>query len=161
MKILDVCANKRMFYFDKENIDTIYCDLYFDYKDNIKEDVTKLSFDNNTFDMVVFDPPHIQEDDKNNNRSIMAKKYGMIRGSLFEFITSAFNECFRVLKNDGVLIFKWNNRTSDYKQLLELSPYNALFGTRTKKSVSETWFIVFYKSSNMLKSNIFNTILDK
>ena len=67
-RILDVACGSRMFYFDKDNPDVVFMDNR-EYEDilcdgrrlEIKPDVIgdfrNIPFNDNTFDMVVFDPP--------------------------------------------------------------------------------------------------------
>jgi len=69
--ILDVCCGGRMFYFDKQDsrvlfqdireIDTTLCDgRAFSIKPDVVGDFTNMVFADNTFSMVVFDPPHLR-----------------------------------------------------------------------------------------------------
>ena len=66
-KILDVCCGSRMFWFDKENENTIYMD-----KRQLEDDGRKLlinpdvigdfrniPYEDNSFKLVIFDPPHL------------------------------------------------------------------------------------------------------
>ena len=39
-----------------------------------------------------------------------------------------FEECFRVLKKGGTLIFKWSDAQVNVKEILELVPHQPLFG---------------------------------
>lgn len=52
----------------------------------------------------VFDPPHLKYAGKT---GWMAKKYGRLDEHWPEMLHDGFQECMRVLKEDGVLIFKW------------------------------------------------------
>jgi hypothetical protein len=50
----------------------------------------------------------------------------------------------RVLKPDGVLVFKWNECHIPLKEIIALAPKQPLFGQRGGRSY-KTHFIVFIK----------------
>lgn len=89
--ILDVCCGSRMFWFDKENPLALFTDIR-DFEDTLCdgrkisvkpdkiEDCTNLSFADNTFKLVVFDPPHLVRAGEN---SWLAKKYGVINSPMW------------------------------------------------------------------------------
>ena len=67
--ILDVCCGSRMFWFDKNNdkvvfmdnrvLHDILCDgRKLDIEPDVVGDFRNIPFEDNTFHMVVFDPPH-------------------------------------------------------------------------------------------------------
>lgn len=58
-----------------------------------------------------------------------------------------FAECFRVLRPDGTLIFKWNEHEIPVSQILALTPHKPLFGQRCGKTAKTHW-IVFMKPGN-------------
>ena len=114
--ILDPCCGSKMFWFDKSNQlalfgdirneDTTLCDgRALEINPDVLMDFTDLPFDDNDFKLVVFDPPHLIRAGK---KSWLAKKYGTLTEDWKQDIKSGFDECFRVLAEDGVLIFKWN-----------------------------------------------------
>ena len=69
-KILDACCGSKMFWFQKDREDTVYMDIR-EYEDilcdgrklEIKPDVIgdfrNIPFQDNSFKLVVFDPPHL------------------------------------------------------------------------------------------------------
>ena len=151
-KILDVCCGSRMFWFDKKNKDAVFCDnrreahtlcdgRNLEIKPDKKMDFRKLNFPDNSFKLVVFDPPHLL---KLGKKSWMAKKYGILSENWREDISKGFSECFRVLKNDGVLIFKWNERDIKVSEILKLTDKKPLFGHTTGRSGNTKW-ICFMK----------------
>lgn len=84
-KILDACCGSRMFWFDKNNENVVFmdnrqesCTLQDGRKLEVNPDVigdfTKMPFDDETFYLVVFDPPHLLRAGKS---SWLVKKYGM------------------------------------------------------------------------------------
>lgn len=69
--ILDACCGGKMFYFDKNDsrvlfqdireIETELCDgRHFEVKPDVIGDFTNMKFEDNSFSMVVFDPPHLK-----------------------------------------------------------------------------------------------------
>ena len=148
--ILDACCGGRMFWFDKQNpavifmdnrtLDDTLCDgRSLQVKPDVVGDFRNMPFDDETFRLVVFDPPHLLHagDD-----SWLAKKYGVLDESTWrEDIRQGFSECMRALKPYGTLIFKWNEGQVDFRRLKRLFPCPPLFGQRRAK----TFWIVFMK----------------
>lgn len=141
-KILDVCCGSRMFWFDKKNKDTIYMDnreledilcdgRKLEVKPDIVADFRNIPFHDNSFHLVVFDPPHLI---KIGETSYMAKKYGKLTDNWKEDIKQGFNECMRVLKPNGTLIFKWNEQQIKLNEILNSIDYKPLFGNRRDKT---------------------------
>lgn len=150
--ILDVCCGSRMFWFDKTNEDVVFLDIRdedhvlcdgrkISIKPDIIGDFRKLPFDDNQFNLVVFDPPHLV---KLGVDSWMAKKYGILFPTWENDIEQGFSECFRVLKKNGVLIFKWNEDQILTSKILSLTPHKPLIGHISGKR-SKTHFITFMK----------------
>ena len=150
-KILDVCCGGKMFWFDKNNVDTTYMDIRkidtelcdgrkFKVDPDVIGDFRNIPFENDTFDMVVFDPPHLAKAGK---KSWLAIKYGTLSIDWEKDITKGFNECFRVLKDGAFLIFKWNEEQIKLSEILKLCDYNPLFGNKRSK----THWIVFLKGA--------------
>ena len=151
-KILDVCCGSRMFYFNKNDPRVLFCDnrqfettlcdgRHFEVNPDVVCDFTALPFDDNTYQIVVFDPPHIKT---LNETAYMAIKYGRLEGDWREMLRKGFAECFRVLKPYGTLVFKWCAVEIPVKEVLSLTPYVPLFGHRSGKR-SNTHWICFIK----------------
>lgn len=147
--ILDACCGSRMFWFDKQNKNTVFMDnrtledtLCDGRKLIIKPDVIadfrNIPFEDNSFKLVVFDPPHLV---KVGEKSWLAKKYGHLGSNWKEDIKQGFKECFRVLEPCGILIFKWNEEQIKLSEILKLTDVKALFGNKRAK----THWIVFMK----------------
>lgn len=95
-------------------------------------DFRKLALKDETFSLVVFDPPHVARAGKT---SFVADKYGYLdKDTWQEDLRKGFAECFRVLKPDGVLVFKWNECHIPLKEILPLAPAQPLFGQRGGRS---------------------------
>lgn len=84
--ILDVCCGSKMFYFNKNNplvhfndirkLEEPLCDgRMLKIEPNTQWDFRHLPVSDNTYDMVVFDPPHLV---KVGDKSWLAKKYGKL-----------------------------------------------------------------------------------
>lgn len=152
-RILDVCCGSKMFYFDKHNPDVEFCDkrdideyeYYPGRKIEIKPDTvcdfTNLPFADKSYKVVVFDPPHLKNVGDN---SWTIVKYGRLEGDWKEMLRKGFSECFRVLADDGVLIFKWNEIQIPLRDILKLAPCKPVFGTRGGKSF-QTYWVCFIK----------------
>lgn len=155
-KILDVCCGSRMFWFDKKNKDTLYLDnrvmkpkkqsngAIISVNPDIIMDFRKLDLPDNKFSLVVFDPPHIIK--RGGKNSWMVEKYGELeRDKWREDLTAGFKECFRVLKPDGILVFKWSEFDILLKDVLALTPIKPLFGHRSGKQQKTHW-VCFIKT---------------
>lgn len=158
--ILDACCGGRMMWFNKRHPNAIYIDERrllnpkFKYHKGFKVDpdmimdFRKLLFKDQSFKLVVFDPPHLSSI---NGKSWMAKKYGILEESNWkEFIKAGFEECWRVLEDNGVLIFKWSDaetskkRLKTVRQVIEVIGREPLFGHPTGK-VGKTMWMTFMK----------------
>ena len=151
-KILDACCGSRMFWFNRQHPDVLYIDnrrldtTLCDGRSLKVEpdeivDFRKMPYMDNTFKMVVFDPPHLR---KLGKKSWMAQKYGVLSESWEEDIQKGFSECWRVLDKNGTLIFKWNTRDIKIKELIKVIEHEPLFG-HTTKSGGETIWMCFMK----------------
>lgn len=169
-EILDACCGGKMFYFDKQDervlfqdirdIETTLCDgRHFEVKPDVQADFTNMPYPNETFRMVVFDPPHLL---RNVGKSKFADIYGSLNpkarptgyqhikyGSLpnqnwRDLLKRGFAECFRVLKHGGFLIFKWNETDIKVTEVLKLTPEKPIFGHISGKRANTHW-IYFMK----------------
>lgn len=148
--ILDACCGSRMFWFDKNSSDVVYMDnriLNTELSDgrklivnpDIVSDFRKIPFEDDSFYMVVFNPPHLLRAGRD---SWLAQKYGVLNTSTWETdLQKGFNECMRVLKPNGTLIFKWNSEQIATTKVLSLFGQQPLFGDRRAK----TRWMVFMK----------------
>ena len=156
MEILDVCCGGKLFYFNKRHPDLITCDLR--YEENLQfagnrvvniipdvvADFRNLPFKNESFSLVVFDPPHFK---RIGVTSYMSKKYGKLPDDWQSLIKIGFDECWRVLKTNGTLIFKWNTNQISMQAVLSCFSQMPLLGHRTTKNL-ETHWIVFFKAND-------------
>lgn len=151
-RVLDVCCGSKMFYFEKDNKDVLFCDIReeqhilcdkrkLEIIPDMILDFRNLPFESKSFKVVVFDPPHLNKLGAN---SWMAKKYGVLTNTWQDDIKSGFSECFRVLADDGVLIFKWNEIQIPLSQILKLTENKPLIGHKSGKA-SKTHWLLFVK----------------
>jgi len=147
--ILDACCGSRMFWFDKNNQSTVFMDnrtledtlcdgRKLEVKPDIVADFRNIPFADNSFKLVVFDPPHLI---RAGEKSWLAKKYGVLPTEWQEYIKSGFLECLRVLETNGTLIFKWNEEQIPLRQLISAIGQSPLFGDKRSK----TNWLVFMK----------------
>lgn len=151
-QVLDPCSGSRMFYFDRQSPDVLFCDIrnvddvqlcdgrHFSVKPDVVLSVEDLPFDDETFALVVFDPPHLTS---GNGWQVI--KYGKLPADWREWMTKAFSECWRVLKPGGSLIFKWYEYRIRLSEILECAPVKPLFGNR-RPDRSKTHWLVFFKA---------------
>lgn len=151
--VLDPCSGSRMFYFDKDDPRVLFCDSRAGVEETLCDgrmlkvdpdmvaDVTELPFLDETFALVVFDPPHLTS-----GGGWQVKKYGRLPKEWKSWMRSAFSECWRVLAPFGTLIFKWNEHHILLSQVLECAPVKPLFGNRAPYR-SKTHWIVFFKDT--------------
>jgi len=138
--ILDACCGGKMFWFNKEHPNALYIDKRRRKKGFLKKrpnfeiepdelgDFTNLKLPDKSFKLVVWDPPHTIRVSGEEN-SIIAMRYGRLLLENYEAVlVKGFNECWRVLDNYGVLIFKWGSRDKTIAEILKLFPVQPLFG---------------------------------
>lgn len=149
-KILDACCSSKMFWFDKNNPFVTYMDIR-------KEDLTccdgrvvkidpdllgdfrKMDFPDQSFKLVIFDPPHDMYAGK---KSFTAQKYGNLNKDTWQDdIKKGFDECMRVLEFDGILVFKWNEMRVTVNQILEIIQTKPLIGHKSGKANKTHWML--------------------
>lgn len=92
---------------------------------------------------MVFDPPHLKQVGEN---AWIGKKYGKLDADWPITLKKGFDECMRVLKPNGVLIFKWNEMQIPVADIFKAIGQEALFGNRCGKK-SQTHWMVFFKNT--------------
>jgi len=150
--ILDVCCGCRMFWFDKKQSNALFVDIRgpetFTTGLGIHKrtrhispdkimDFRKLDLPDNSFSLVVFDPPHLS---KLGDKSFTAKIYGKLNAITWQDdLRKGFMECFRVLKPNGVLVFKWCEFEIPLSEILKLTTEKPLFGHKSGKQQKTHW----------------------
>jgi len=137
-----------MMWFDKQNQRALFGDVRseshtlcdgraLEIKPDLVMDFTALPFDDETFRLVVFDPPHLIYAGE---KSWLRKKYGRLNAQWRESLKKGFAECFRVLKPEGILIFKWNESQIKIKEVLALTDQKPLFGHPSGRKGLTHWY---------------------
>lgn len=153
-KILDATCGSRTMWFNKKHPAAIYCDRRKEECFNIwkndrgKEerscvidpdvqcDFTNLPFDDNSFSLVVLDPPHLTGAKET---AWLVKKYGKLDETWPQMLHDGFAECMRVLKPDGVLIFKWSEYDIPADKVWKAIGQKPLFGHHSGKKSKTFW----------------------
>lgn len=146
-----------MFYFDKNDPRVLFQDIRaeemtlcdgrtFEVTPDVIGDFTSMQFADGSFSLVVFDPPHLMRNNADTPPSgWQMKKYGYLtRSNWKETLRLGFRECFRVLKDGGFLIFKWNETDIPVSKILELTDKKPILGHRVGK-LNKTHWILFMK----------------
>lgn len=157
--ILDPCCGSKMMWFDRQDERCLFGDIrnetivvtdrtrrqdgtrtiqvspdcVFDYR--------RIPFPSDSFYHVVFDPPHLVRAGK---KSWLANKYGVLGLRWKDDLRRGFEECFRVLKPNGTLVFKWNETQIPVREILECTEHKPLYGHRSGR-LSKTHWVVFIK----------------
>lgn len=149
--ILDACCGGRQFWFEKNHPNVLFVDnrvmlptIVGKGKDSrvrkcLPEEIMdfrKLDLPSNHFRLIVFDPPHLFLGEN----SYMSKSYGRLdKKNWHEDLAAGFSECFRVLKTEGILIFKWSECDIPVKEVLKLTNNRPLFGHPSGKAQKTHW----------------------
>lgn len=161
-RVLDPCCGSRMMWVNKENQDVVFGDKRrevvtvtdrshgnangtrtIQIEPDTLMDFRNLPFDDETFSLVSFDPPHLV---RAGSKSWLAAKYGKLGECWQDDLRAGFTECLRVLKPDGVLVFKWNETQVKVGEVLKLAPIKPLFGQLSGRN-SITHWLVFMKEN--------------
>jgi SAM-dependent methyltransferase len=156
--ILDACCGSKMMWFDKEHPNVLFADIReeqhtlcdgrkLEVRPDVVADFRDMPFEDNSFKMVVFDPPHLHKMGKD---AWMAKKYGVLLPTWETDLKAGFDECMRVLEPYGVLIFKWNEHQIDLNRVLSVIQARPLFGHTSGRHGKTIW-MAFMKMSKQLK----------
>ncbi len=150
--ILDTCCGPREMWFNKKHPNALYIDIRREEKGFSKHrrnlniqpdeimDFRDLKFQDKKFKMVVWDPPHSKTFGKTSEKR---KKYGVLNKETWPYdLQKGFKECWRVLDDWGVLVFKWNDGEIPFKQVLNLFHTEPLFGntSNNRKTSTTKWF---------------------
>ena len=158
--ILDPCCGSRMFWSDKSDPRVLFGDCRREsitvtdrshgradgrrvlrIDPDVLLDFRSLPYPDGTFRLVVFDPPHLV---RAGRKSWLMAKYGKLGPDWRADLRQGFAECFRVLTDGGILVFKWNETQVRVKEVLVLTPVPPLFGHISGRKGLTHW-LVFMK----------------
>ena len=152
--ILDPASSMRSFYFDKKDDRVVFGDIRekethlltnnqtIHIEPDEVMDFRAIPYSDETYQCVVFDPPHLLN---LSEKSWMRKKYGVLDKKTWQDdLTKGFAECFRVLKTNGTLIFKWNETSIPLKDILKLTDQKPVLGHPSGKRMGTHW-VLFIK----------------
>ncbi|MFA5217061.1 hypothetical protein [Sulfuricurvum sp.] len=158
--ILDACCGGKFFWLDKHHPDTLYIDIrkedavyaperpHFKIQPDMQLDYRDLPFADKSFKLIVWDPPHmLRENGMTGLSGNVIRKYGALHADTWrDDLKRGFNELWRVLDDNGTLIFKFCDREAKFEDVLKLFHTKPLFGTVTHKDRGETKWFCFFKS---------------
>jgi ubiquinone/menaquinone biosynthesis C-methylase UbiE len=163
-EILDACCGPRMMWFDSKDTRALYIDKRaelhlidptakragrrprrIEIAPDIVASFTEMPFADESFRVVVFDPPHMEGRRAGGPKGQFRRMYGALPNDWRATLRAGFSECFRVLKPHGLLVFKWAELSFGLANVLELTPHKPLFGHRI--GVHTHW-CVFLKGSS-------------
>lgn len=147
--VLDACCGPRMMWFNKGDRRALFIDKRAETHQitdarhpgrspcviapDIIADFTAMPFADESFHLVVFDPPHIKSS-RTGKLARFRKIYGVLPNDWQAMLSAGFAECFRVLRPHGMLVFKWSEHCYPLADVLALTPHQPLFGHRTTRS---------------------------
>lgn len=148
-QILDACCGGRMWWWDKAHPLAIYMDKReappgsiplrpnWNCSPDLFGDFRYMPFEDESFQLVLFDPPHIIKT-SGQPTGIMGMRYGALkRDTSLDDLRLGLSECWRVVRPGGTVIFKWAGSLDGIE-----FPATPIVGTRSRH---ETRWIVFYK----------------
>ncbi len=157
--VLDACCGGRMMWFDKQDDRCLFADcrkgrMEINHLPSAQgrsaksvqpdeiHDFRDMPYENESFHHVVFDPPHVRN---LSMKSVTGFSYGSLDKETWQDdLRLGFAECFRVLKSNGTLIFKWNEVDIPLREVLALTPEKPLYGHRSGKKANTHW-VAFIK----------------
>lgn len=142
MKVLDLSAGNRAIWFNKKNPIATYLDKRLEVNPTFVCDTRSIPDEvGDGFDLVVFDPPHMNCGPKSN----MSKVYGYhTTDEILETIAGSAREAHRVTKYNALMALKWNTHDIRLQRVFDLMPqWEPLFGHLTKDGPrSQTYWVM-------------------
>lgn len=150
--ILDACCGPKEMWYNRHHKNAFYIDIRkgeFSFEGrtliidpNEIMDFRNMGFKDKTFKLVVFDPPHLKNVAKT---TIFPIKYGALDKETWGGdLKAGLSECWRVLDDYGILIFKWNEHDIKLKRIEPYFPAEPLFASKThfnkNNKVRTLWF---------------------
>jgi len=133
--ILDATAGFRMMWVNKHHPNCIYLDQRPECEPDIVGDFRDLKqFKDETFRLVIFDPPHIIDKwQANPEKSPFVKRFGVLCAETWQSdLKKGLLECWRILQPYGILQFKWSTHDKKIDGVLKELPFKPLIAEETK-----------------------------
>ena len=153
-QILDACCGGRMWWWDKQHPLALYMDKRAEKKGanperpnwhitpDVIADFRAMPFGDATFQMVVFDPPHIIREKPS---GIYPLYYRTLHPDTEQDdLRRGFAECWRVLAPGGTLVFKWAGPLARVEPHFPSRPIVGQRILRKGSGLGSRW-IIFYK----------------
>ena len=132
--ILDATAGFRMMWKNKKHPNVLYIDSRKECNPDEIQDFRHMPYSDGSFQLVVFDPPHSI---RNANFGHIQRDYGALCPETWQSdLKKGFAECWRVLRNNGILIFKWGETDRPLRTIIPLFPAEPLFWQKSAGSTS-------------------------
>lgn len=162
-EILDVTSGFRNMWFNKNDPDTLYCDLrtnrqlkaaseaygkggrkYKAIAPTMAASYCFLPFKNESFTLINADPPHLYRLGKT---SLFRLKYGGLEIGTWQLeLKMMAQELWRVLAPGGTITFKWCDRDVPLMEVLRLFPCKPRYGQLgAHGKASNTYWATFHK----------------
>ena len=148
VKILDLSAGNRAIWFNKDHPDACFLDCRSSVGPTVVCDTTKPlpSEIGNDFDLVVFDPPHVNFG-KNSN---MSRDYGHhTTEDIRRIVAESSKQAHAVSKDGAFMAFKWNDHDQALINILNLMAqwWEPLFGQISKTSPTTTHWVMLRRKN--------------
>ncbi len=153
-EILDACCGGRMWWWEKAHPLAVYMDRRIEEKGSswtrpnfhvdpdVIGDFRSMPFENESFQLVLFDPPHLVE---KKSTGLLPLYYGALQPETEqEDLRLGFAECWRVLAPGGTLVFKWAGKLERVKPHFPVAPIVGNRILRRSSGLGTRW-IIFYK----------------
>jgi hypothetical protein len=125
-------AGTRAAWFDKHRPDVMHIDIREKVRPDVVANSKLLPFRDGTFDLIVFDPPHVNGGAKSN----ISRDYGHhTTAGIRELISLSAREAHRVGMVGCRMAFKWNDHDQRLEAVLDLVDefWQPLFGSRVSE----------------------------
>jgi len=151
MRVLDLSAGNRAMWFDKHNPVATFVDIRSEVEPDIVADSRNLPGELNGYDLVVFDPPHVNC----GPNGIMSQTYGHHTSEeIRAIVRDTARSAHRATRQDALMAFKWNDHDQKLDKVLALMAewWEPLFGqrvaTRTKHASGTYWVMLLRRAPN-------------
>jgi len=144
VRILDLSAGNRAIWYNKNHPLALYLDKRAEVKPDIVCDTNDLPDLGTTFDLICWDPPHMNCGPTSN----MSKAYGYhTTDEILKTIRLTGSGVHKVSNKNALMALKWNNHDISLKRIFELLPqWEPLFGHLTKNGPrSQTYWVMLRK----------------